>query len=62
MVQNVTLSKPKQSQEYCNRHEIYEERLGYNLPDYKTNTEILSELKFIIVIEKLNVCKTNCIN
>ena len=35
-------------------------RLGYNLTEYKTNTEILNELKITSVVEKINMYGSNC--
>ena len=31
------------------------ENLGYNWKDYKTKTEIISKLKYMLVIEKINM-------
>ena len=33
--------------------------LGYNWTDYKANTEMLNELKFTSIIEKINVYESN---
>ena len=38
------------------------EKEGYNWTDYKTNTEILNELKMTLHIQKMNVFKSHWTN